>query len=169
MCPWCHRGRFQHPRPSTDSGDSRDAVCRHRGQHLRELAETSVEVRRSCSDTALNDEIVEVPGWCDLTIQTSSIHRSRRFIRQFRKRRQIPEIMQRQVLMIQKEQAFGPKMNEAGAQLNRVGSSADTGSSERRADPVHRKVVKPRAERSTSRRESADVVSGSRGNGARRA
>ena len=76
--------------------------------------------------------------------------------------------------MIQKEQAFGPKMNEAGAQLNRVGSSADTGSSERRADPVHRKVVRPWAERSTSRRESADkerlmkaVVSGSRGNGAR--
>ena len=39
--------------------------CRRRGQHLREHAEASAdgaEVRRSCSDTALNDEIVEVPG-----------------------------------------------------------------------------------------------------------
>ena len=77
--------------------------------------------------------------------------------------------------MIQKVQgkhAFDPKMNKAGAQLNRVGSSADTGSSERKTDRACRKVVKPRAKRSTSREESADkdsrktVVSG---NGARRA
>ena len=49
----------------------------------------------------------------------------------------------------EKKQAFDLKMNKAEAQLNRVGSSADTGSSERRADPVHRTYVKPGAEQST--------------------
>ena len=39
----------------------------------------SVEVART--HTALNDEIVEVPGMCQLTIQTMSMHRSRWFIR----------------------------------------------------------------------------------------
>ena len=65
MCPWCPRDRFQQPRPSTDSGDSRCAVCRHRGQHLCEHAEPradGAEVRRSCTDTALDDEIAEVPA-----------------------------------------------------------------------------------------------------------
>ena len=38
-------------------------------------------------------------------------------------------------------------MNKAGADLNRVGSSADS---------IHRGVVKPLAERSTPRRERAD-------------
>ena len=60
---------------------------------------------------------------------------------QFRERSKIPGITQRQVPMIQKvleKQAFDLKMNKAGAQLSRAGSSADTGSPERRADPVHR-------------------------------
>ena len=60
---WCHRCWFQQPRPSINSGGPRGAVHRHRGQHLLEHAEASAhgaEVRRSCTDTALDDEIVEV-------------------------------------------------------------------------------------------------------------
>ena len=48
------------------------------------------------------------------------------------------------------KQVLDPKMTEVEAQLNRVRSSADTGSSQRRVDSGHRRVVKPRAERSTS-------------------
>ena len=55
------------------------------------------------------------------------------------------------------KQVLGPKMNKAEAQLNRFGTSADTGSSETRADSVHRRVVKPPAESAAPRREeSAD-------------
>ena len=44
------------------------------------------------------------------------------------------------------KQVFVLKMNKAEAQLNRVGTSADTSSSGAGADSVHRRVVKPRAE-----------------------
>ena len=62
--------------------------------------------------------------------ETAKVHQA-----QFLQEMKVPEIMQRQVPMIQeeyKDQAFDLKSNKAGAHLNRVGSSADTGSSERR-------------------------------------
>ena len=55
---------------------------------------TERKARRSCSDTALND------------VQTSSIHRSRKFTRHSSERRQTPpNIMRRQVRKIQKVQS----------------------------------------------------------------
>ena len=128
------------------------AVCRRRGQHLREPAEASADgadVRRSCLDTSLNHEIVEVPGTVgtyhsnEFNSSIAKVHEA-----QFREETHPrdhaetgsgdPEGVGKQV--------FGPKMNKAEAHLNRVGSSADS---------VHRRVVKPWAERSTSREESA--------------
>ena len=41
------------------------------------------------------------------------------------------------------KKVFDPKMNKAEAQLNRVRSSADTGSSERRADSVQKSLNAP--------------------------
>ena len=88
--------------------------------------------------------------------ETAKVHQA-----QFLKEMKVPEIMQRQVPMIQEEwedQAFDLKTNKAEAQLNRVGSSADIGSSERRRTPteVHKRVGNPSTERSISREESAD-------------
>ena len=167
MCPWCRRGRFQQPRPSTDSGDSRGAVCRRRGQHRCEHAEASaVPTKRKSVEVARTH----------LTVQNSSIHRWRRFIKHSSGRRQTPDIMQRHIPMIHKVQAFDPKMNKAEAQLNRVRSSAHTGSSERRADSVQKSRKAPGRAKHFERRECRQwkrlakaVVNGSRGNGARRA
>ena len=76
--------------------------------------------------------------------------------------------MQRQVPMIQKVQeklAFDLKMNKAGAQLNRVGSSADTDSSTAQCRAKHLESGECR-----QRKDSREVVvSGSRGNCARSA
>ena len=65
--------------------------------------------------------------------ETAKVHQA-----QFLKEMKVPEIMQRQVPMIQeeeKDQAFDLKTNKAEAQLNKVESSADTGSSERSRTP----------------------------------
>ena len=63
--------------------------------------------------------------------ETAKVHHA-----QFLKEMKVPEIMQRQVPMIQEQQEDEAlKRNKAEAQLNRVGSNADTGSSERRRTP----------------------------------
>ena len=92
----------------------------------------------------------------------------RRFIRHSSGKTKIPVIMQRQVSRIQKVQenhAFDLKMNKAGAQLNCVESSADTGSStvQCRAKHFERRECRQRKD---SRKA---VASGSQRNGARRA
>ena len=90
---WYHRGRIQQPRSSTDSGDSRGAVYRHRGQHLRAHAEASaVPTERKSVEVARTQH--------SMMIQTSSVHRSRRFMKHSSGKREIPEIMQRQALMV---------------------------------------------------------------------
>ena len=73
---------------------------------------TERKARRSCSDTALND------------VQTSSIHRSRKFTRHSSERRQTPPNHHAKTGSEDPEgavkQVFGPKMNKAEAQLNRA-------------------------------------------------
>ena len=62
--------------------------------------------------------------------ETAKVHQA-----QFLTEMKVPEVMQRQVPMVQEQQkdhALDLKTNITEAQLNRVGSSADTGSSERR-------------------------------------
>ena len=72
------------------------------------------------------------------------------------------------------KQVFGPQMNKAEAQLHRVRSSADTSSSERRADSVQKsrspgQSEAPREKRvQTKGKTCGAVVIGSGGNGARR-
>ena len=116
-----------------------------------QAVDTEVNICRSFSDTAGASDGVNLPF--------KPVHRSRKVHRaQFKEETNPrdhaktgsaqPEDAGRQV--------FVPKMNKAEAQLNRVGSSAETGSSETRAVSVHRRVAKPWAERSTSREESAD-------------
>ena len=116
--------------------------------NLQRRSADGADVRRSCLDTSLNHEIVAVPGMVgtyhsnEFNSSIAKVHEA-----QFREEthpRDHAETGPDDSEGVGK-QVFGPKMQEAEAELNRVGSSADS---------VHRRVVKPWAERS-SREESA--------------
>ena len=103
-------------------------------------------------------------GWRELTIQTSSIHRSRRFIKHTSRRSQIPEIMRRQVPMIQKVQAIRC-LARRFTQPKRSSTefdAAQTPAALRKEQTQFRRAVKPQAERSASREVSADKGTDSR-------
>ena len=68
-----HRGRFQQPRPSTDSGNSNGAACRHRCQHLREHADASaVPTERKLAEVARTQLTVQTSPICESDEEWSS-------------------------------------------------------------------------------------------------